>query len=278
MRALTAFKWVSLALVLILASACQSTPDQSSAGSTVDTEVSSQAAPAANTQPAQETPEAQETSASEADIDETPTQPLPDPLDNLLAIRPLKISLNAALPDGTSRSMEVEIDPVGNMVVRASHPQISVADLPEGITLPKESITTEIYVIDGLVYSPTEDDPDWKNSPVEMDYGITLSDQIHGFEGFSTWLDMLPAGSLTAAGDELVGGFATAKYLVNGQVGGQAISGALWYDQATHSLVKAELHVPAALTSNPEAPESGETFITLLAENTEVSPISLPSN
>jgi hypothetical protein len=74
-----------------------------------------------------------------------------------------------------------------------------------------------------------------------------------------------------------VGGFTADKYTVSGVVSEQTISGALWYDPASHALVKAELHVPAALNSNPEAPESGEFVITLNAEKAEIAPITLPA-
>lgn len=272
MRGVSLSKWFSLCLVVILASACQS-----SANSSKGTAVSTLSASAATTEPTQGETATQEELVTEAEVDEIATQPLPDPLENLLALRPVKINLSASLPDGTSRSMDVEIDPAGNMVIHVTHPPITSVDLPEEITLTQDNIAYEVYVIDGLVYTPSKDDPDWRNNPVEMDYYVTLSEQMHGFEGFTAWLDMLPAGSLQATDAEAIGGFSTSTYLLNGIVGGQTITGALWYDQTSHALVKAELHVPAVLASNPETPESGEILITLLAENTDVAPVSLPS-
>ena len=205
-------------------------------------------------------------------------QPIPDPLNNLLGLRSVKISLNGSRTGGGNRSIVVEIDQAGNMHISYSMPAVTVKEMPEGLILPEGDIQYEVYVIDGSAYAPSEEDPAWTTTPVSADYVVELLSQMHGLEGFTLWLDMLPAGSLEAAGGEETGGFTTDKYAVSGAVSGQLITGALWYDQASHALVKAELHVPASLDSDPAEPESGEIVITLNAEKAEISPINLPSN
>jgi hypothetical protein len=202
---------------------------------------------------------------------------VPDPLNNLLEMRSVKINLTGLRPDGTSRSIQVEIDAIGNMHLRYTLPGINAENLPEGTDLSGAPSGYEIYVIDGKAYAPSESDPTWVTNPVDSDYAPVLKSQMHGLEGFTTWLDILPTGSLQAAGNETLGGFSTDKYTVIGMVDGQQITGMLWYDPQTHSLVKADLHIPAILNSDPANPESGEFLITLVAEKAEIQPVTLPS-
>jgi hypothetical protein len=214
------------------------------------------------------------TSASETST----TGTAPDPLGNLLQMRSVRIDLTGLRPDGTSRSIQVEIDNIGNMHLQYTLPGITIADLPEGIDLSGVRTGYQIYVINGKAYAPSESDPNWVTNPVNTDYVPVLSSQMHGLEGFTTWLDILPTGSLQAAGNETLGGFSTDKYSVNGIVDSQQITGILWYDTETHALVKAELHIPAILNSDPANPESGEFLVTLDAEKAEITPVTLPSN
>lgn len=201
----------------------------------------------------------------------------PDPLNNLLELRSVNITLTGLRPDGTSRSIQVEIDALGNMHLQYTLPGINPADLPEGTDLSGVSSGHEIFVIDGKAYAPSESDPTWVNTTVDPDYMPMLKSQMHGLDGFTTWLDILPTGSLQPAGSESLGGFSTDKYTVLGVVDGQQITGMLWYDSQTHSLVNAELHIPAVLNSDPANPESGEYLITLAAEKAEIPPVTLPS-
>jgi hypothetical protein len=203
---------------------------------------------------------------------------VPDPLNNLLELRSVKITLKGLRPDGSSRSIQVEIDALGNMRLQYTLPAINPVDLLEGTDLSGISFGHEIYVIDGKAYLPSESDPAWGSNPVDPDYIPVLKSQMHGLDGFTTWLDILPTGSLQAAGNETLGGFSIDKYTVLGKVEGQQVTGSLGYDSQTHSLVMAELHIPAVLNSDPANPESGEYLITLVAEKADIPPVTLPSN
>jgi hypothetical protein len=112
-------------------------------------------------------------------------------------------------------------------------------------------------------------------TPVAEDYGVVLSNQLHGPDGPGLWLDLLPAGSLQPAGGESVGGFAADKYTVNGMVHGQKITGSLWY--YAHALVQVELHIPAGLLDPTKPAAQGELKITLETQKADVPPVTLPS-
>ena len=266
MRRADISKFFALCLVVLTITACRSTSDLPVISSPQVTQN-----PAATDQA-----QVPENTATASEVSAAVT--VPDPLNNVLDLRSVKINLTGLRPDGTSRSIVVEIDALGNMHLQYTQPRINPADLPEGTDLSAVAIGHEVYVIDGKAYSPSESDPAWVTNPADPDYVPVLKSQMHGLEGFTTWLDILPAGSLQAAGNETLGGFSTDKYTVLGVVDGQQITGMLWYDQQTHSLVKAELHIPAILNSDPENPESGEYLITLAAEKAEIPPVTLPSN
>lgn len=204
--------------------------------------------------------------------------PVPDPLNKLLGLRSVKISLAGSRSGTGNRSIAAEIDQAGNMHLNYSLPAIQVKDLPAGLSAPEEDTQYEVFVINGSAYVPSEEDPAWKTTPVSRDYFEVLLSRMHGLEGFTLWLDLLPAGSLQAAGSEETGGFSTDKYTVSGTVGGQLITGALWYDKDSHALVKAELHVPASLDSDPAEPETGEILITLDTEKAEITSVTLPAD
>ena len=154
---------------------------------------------------------------------------------------------------------------------------MGIADLPNPENLSGVTSKHEIFVIDGKAFVPSETDPEWVNNPIDTEYMNTFSNQTHNFCGFTTWLDILPAGSLQSAGSETQGGFSTNKYTIKGTVSDQSIMGTLWFDDSTHALVKAEIHVPNTLNSDPENQESGETVIQLDAEIKEVDPVTLPA-
>ena len=265
-------------LIIFLAAACTLTPKPTTLPAPSSTENPAAAASPLETENSTATEETLVTESTAAANEPSAAAAAPDPLNNLLEMRSVKIHLAGLRPDGTSRSIEVEIDAAGNMHLQYTLPAINPADLPEDTNLSTDPTRYEIYVIDGNAYAPSDSDPSWTTNPVDTQYADVLSSQMHGLEGFTTWLDMLPAGSLQAAGSEEVGGFATDKYTVTGTVDSQTISGSLWYDPATHSLVKAELHVPAALNSDPEKPERGEYLITLTTEKAEVTAVALPAN
>ncbi len=200
----------------------------------------------------------------------------PDPLDRLLELRSIQFDLTTLQSNGTSRSVQGEIDSTGNVHLKFHLPVIVPSDLPEhfnpSLKLPEES---ELYVVDGKAYQPDDQNPAWTTKPVADDYVKQLSDLLHGPDGPGLWLDFLPDGSLKPAGQETVGGFAADKYTVNGSVSNQTITGNLWYEN--HALVQVELHIPAALFNLDKPAAQGELKMTLEAQKANVSSIVLPA-
>ena len=222
----------------------------------------------------------------------TPTTPLPqgstgeatqpttpaglDPLDRLLGMRSIQFNLTALQPDGTSRSLQAEIDSSGNMHLKFHSSVALPPGLPEKfnstLKFPEES---ELYMVDGKAYQLDDQNPAWTTTPLATDYGMVLSNLLHGPNGPGLWLDLLPAGSLQSAGRATVGGFAADKYTLNGTVHGQKITGSLWYE--SHALVQVELHIPAALLDPTQPAAQGELKITLAAQKASVPPVILPT-
>lgn len=200
----------------------------------------------------------------------------PDPLDRLLEMRSVQFNLTALQPAGDARSLQGEIDSAGNMHLRFSSPIPVLPDLPEKLNpdlkLPEE---IELYVVDGKAYQPDDQNPAWATAPLADDYGKELSNLLHGPNGPGLWLSLLPAGSLTSAGQESVGGFAADKYTVNGSVNDQTITGNLWYE--SHALVQVELHIPAALLEPDKPGAQGELKITLEVQKADVELVTLPT-
>jgi hypothetical protein len=203
--------------------------------------------------------------------------PQGDPLDHLLGLRSIKFNLNTSYPDGGSQSLEGEIDSTGNMHLKFSLPGAHPGELPEGIDPNKLLSAYEVYVVGGTAYQPNELEPAWSTQPVDDAYLETLAGDLQGPGGPAFWLDILPEGSIQEAGKETVGGFACDRYQVNGKLGGQTITGTLWEEPQADALVQAELHVPAALLSPPDKPQSGEVKITFKAEKADVPSVKLPA-
>jgi hypothetical protein len=199
-----------------------------------------------------------------------------DPLDRLLEMRSIQFTLTALQPDGTSISVQNEIDNAGNMHLFIHEPVLPPTNPPEDFDLttqlPEE---TELYVVDGKAFQPSNQNASWMVTPVAENYLEELSSLLHGPDGPGLWLDLLPEGSLQDAGKETVGGFEADKYTVNGKVSNQIITGNLWY--TSHTLVWVELHIPAALFSDPDKPMQGELKITLEAQKADVPPLTLPA-
>jgi outer membrane protein assembly factor BamB len=199
-----------------------------------------------------------------------------DPLERLLEMRSIQFNLTALQPNGTERSVQGEIDSTGNMHLKFHSSVALPPGLPEKfnstLKFPEES---ELYVVDGKAYQLDDQNPAWTTTPLARDYGMVLSNLLHGPNGPGLWLDILPAGSLQSAGRETVGGFAADKYTVNRSVHGQKISGSLWYE--SHALVQVDLHIPAALLDPTKTAAQGELKITLEAQKASVPPVILPT-
>jgi hypothetical protein len=197
----------------------------------------------------------------------------PNPLDALINMRSVIIRLKIQQPDGSMNSTQIEIDSTGNLHEIKSMPPLSKEGLPPGVEAPERSDHFEIFVIGGKAYIPSEINKEWKSKPVDEDFLPTVSSFLHSGYGLATWLDLLPEGSLTSAGQETVGGFNADKYTVKGTVGEQEITGSLWYEPQTGALVKAELNVPAVLYDESL---SGQVKISLDTQKAQVAAIALP--
>jgi hypothetical protein len=200
--------------------------------------------------------------------------PEPDPLDRLLGMRSVKIDLTALHPDGKSTSILVEIDSSGNMHVQESFPAMDVKDLPKDTDPKLFASMGELFVLQGKAYHPDPFNSDWKTTPVDDDFNQTLGNELHGANGPAFWLDILPEGSIHAAGNDSVGGFAADKYTVSGQVGGQTISGTIWFEPKVDALIQAELSVPAALLGDTS--QTGVLEITLNTQQASIPAVKLP--
>lgn len=201
-----------------------------------------------------------------------------DPLDRMLELRSIQFNLTSVQPDGTSPSVQGEIDSAGNMHLQFHSPLTLPEDVSTNLdpnSLPQDF---EWYVVDGKTYQPDDQNAAWMTAPLDLDSKEELSSRLHGPDGPGLWLDILPDGSLKSAGRETVGGFTADKYSVNGTVGSQIITGNLWYETQVHALVQVELHIPAALAGDPAKPAaSGELKITLSVQKADVQPVALPA-
>jgi hypothetical protein len=211
----------------------------------------------------------------------TPGQPASgdttDPLDRLFSLRSVQFNLTAARPDGTGLSIDVSLDSLGNAYVQHSLPAVDPASLPDGFDVTTLPTGYDMYVVDGKAYKPDTEDPAWMTKPIDENYLKQLDHEMHGPDGPALWLDLLPEEAVQSAGQETVGGFVTDKYTVNGQIDGQTVSGALWYEPQADALVGVELHVPAALLAGSGDAPTGELKIVLTAEQKNVPPVTLPA-
>ena len=104
----------------------------------------------------------------------------PDPLDHLLGLRSIIIQLTAQRPDGSNSSTQVEIDSAGNMRVKSSLPAPDTQYLTQGFDTSKLPTSSELFVVDGKAYQPSEVDPAWMSTPMDADYLQTLYDELYG--------------------------------------------------------------------------------------------------
>jgi hypothetical protein len=196
-----------------------------------------------------------------------------DPLSHLLDLYSIRFDLVATYPDQTSSSTQVEIDAAGNLHLKFKTPSLT-GTTDQASTLSPDF---EIYTVDETGYQFNSQENSWSTTSELIDYRMVLLEQMHGIEGPGLWLDILPDGSLQSAGEETVGGFTTEKVAVNGIVAEQTVTGSLWYDIESQALVRAELHIPAALLSISEEPVQGELKITLEAQKTDIPAITAPT-
>jgi hypothetical protein len=211
-----------------------------------------------------------------------------DPVDLLLDLRSISINLMVTRPDNSTGSIHIDIDVHGNMhIVNKMAPDMETPDVPENSTLPKDTriekkVIDEILVVDGKSYYPNNllDQfivTPWMSSPIDTNYISTLSNILHGKDSLPVWLDRLPAGSLTDAGDENVGGYSAYKYAVKGTVEGQMITGTLWYEPVSGALIKADLIVPAVLYEFDKENVKGQLTAKLETKKSNIPEVKLPA-
>ncbi|HMD89893.1 MAG TPA: hypothetical protein VKF38_12085 [Anaerolineaceae bacterium] len=257
-----------VALLAVLASLACALPQLPAAAGASNTPAASQATIKAGVPAGQETPVPD---GSQDDFLR------PGPLDHLLALHSVQIDLSISRPDGSSRSMQIATDKTGNMDINLveNNPAFT-ADLPKEVDPKTLKTASELLVVGGKAYLHSGEDLDWMEHPMDDNYPQTLAQELHGMDGPGLWLDILPDGSIQPAGQDTVGGFAADKYVVNGKLENQVISGTLWEEPQSDALVQAELHVPGALLSSPDQPQPGELKITLKAQKVDVPLVTLP--
>jgi hypothetical protein len=266
---LLALIWLIGMSCALLPSSSKTQPTNSSKPEETKTESSSQVqaeTPAEAVQPTQE-----------ANVESNPDDEfflLPDPLDEMLNLRSIQFELVTKEVDGATRTIEGEIDQAGNMHLKFTDPAFDTTGMPADFKVANTAPETELYVLDGKAYQPNDQDPAWKTTPVDEDFKANFSLELHGMESLASWLNLLPKGSVTADGSEEVGGFQTARFKVDGEISGERVFGTIWKDSQTSALIQAEIHVPAALLSTPDAPLSGEMLITLNVQKAEIQAIA----
>ena len=221
--------------------------------------------------PAQPNAAAQQTTPPESAAAQDALLLPPDPLDTLLELRSIRFNLNTQRLDGTKRTVQAEIDPLGNMHITYINPPYDTSGMPTDFHQVYTSSKMELYVLDGKSYLLNTEDPAWKTTVMDEDFAASFASELDGMESPAMWLNLLPAGSVTASGTETVGGFETTRFDVSGEISGVHIFGTIWKDTQSHALVQAELHIPASLLSAPTDPQSGEMVITLYARKQEIS-------
>jgi hypothetical protein len=193
-----------------------------------------------------------------------------------LALHSVQIDLGITRPDGSSRSIQISTDKSGNMDLKFKESAPDASNLPKGFDPKAIKTDSELLVVGGKAYARSDQDPNWMSSVVDDSYPQTLAQELHGMDGPALWLNLLPDGSIQPAGQDSVGGFAVDKYVVSGKVEGQLITGTLWEEPQSDALIKAELHVPGALLSNPDQPQPGELKIVLKAQKADEPLVVLP--
>ena len=103
-----------------------------------------------------------------------------------------------------------------------------------------------------------------------------LEDLLIGPEGPGMWLDLLSEDSFTTAGSETYGGFAATKYIVDGQVENNRITGTIWIDDQTSALAGADLSIPEDLFFPPASGLSGDVQIVFRVEQADMPVLAVP--
>jgi len=193
-------------------------------------------------------------------------------LTQTLALRSVKISLDTIYPDGSGTRVSAEVDAAGNYHLKKTFEGGLPAEFPQAMGEPPDS--TELYVVQGVAYGPDQSGEIVKAEASGL--ASQLETLLRGVNGPGLWINVLPDGSLALQQNaEQKGGFQAAKYAVQGDIEGSAITGAIWVDPENQALIAAELNVPGALVSNPDQPAADPLKINFQVEKAEIAPISV---
>jgi hypothetical protein len=165
-----------------------------------------------------------------------------------LALRSIRITLETKRPDGTARTLVAEIDKAGRCRIQQTPVEAG------GTAAPGEQARS------GAADVPQADDP----SALQQ-----LRADLQGSDAPGLWLWILPEGSLVSQGIEQVGGFAAEKFAVRGSVDEQTITGVVWIEPASRTVVRASLNVPGALVGQPDRAATGVLSINLTIEKSD---------
>jgi hypothetical protein len=174
MKANRFIKIASIGLILLVLAACRLLPGNSPTATSSAEENPTQVPEIV---PAVEQPT--NAATTEPEVEATPAVEWPDPLDNLLALRSITVQMSGSRENGSTRSLQMEIDALGNIHLKYEAPVPTSSSLPEGVDLSTLTSGYELYVIDGQAYAPSESDPEWVKNPVDTDYLPALADLIH---------------------------------------------------------------------------------------------------
>jgi hypothetical protein len=191
-------------------------------------------------------------------------------VERALALRSVQMELTTTFPGEEPTRVLASVDAAGNQLIETRLP------LAGGSTVSTDSPDAnvlEIYVIDGAAYSRVGKEGPAESSPEQAD---ALHRMLYNPAGPGLWLELLSEGSLQAAGSETTGGFAAAKYTVDGPLEEGTIRGTIWLEEGTETLVGADLAVSESLFYPPGSGRTGTVDIRLSVGKADVPAIALP--
>jgi hypothetical protein len=188
-----------------------------------------------------------------------------------LSLRSVSITLSAAYPEGSVRSLEAQVDASGNVHLTQPFslpPDVQLESTPES----DDWNQFEVYIVNGRAYTLTGEG-EVSEGPASM---TMLEDALRGPEGPGLWLVLAGTRDLEPAAHEQIGGFNAIRYPVDAALEKGTIIGTIWMDEVSLALVRADLRISPLLFSNPASPANGDLSITLDVVQKNVPEIKLP--
>jgi hypothetical protein len=193
-------------------------------------------------------------------------------IERALALRSVQMQLTTTLPGKEPARVLATVDAEGNQLIETRLP------LGEGSTVLSEAPDAnvlEIFVVDGKAYSRVGKEGPAESSPEQAG---ALHSLLYNATGPGLWLELLPEGSLQAAGTETTGGFTAVKYTVSGSVEEGTIRGTIWLEQGTETLIGADLAISESLFYPPNSGRAGTVAIRLTVEKADVPAVVVPTS